>query len=164
MNHGKLIHVTSATRQRCLPSDAGMDADDEGLHAYAAEHYPVWRTLRAQARVAGWNDELLPGALGEDLTLQGLLEADAWVGDLLRFASGCTLVVCGPPLLDPAEAARRFGFAQAPAMLRQSGFCGLLLALREPGPLAAGDAFEVVPGERAVTVAELFRHGLGRPR
>jgi MOSC domain-containing protein YiiM len=39
----------------------------------------------------------------------------------------------------------------------QSAWCGWYFAVREPGTIAAGDAFDVVAGPREVSIWELFR-------
>ena len=39
----------------------------------------------------------------------------------------------------------------------QSGYCGSYLAVLEPGTLQAGDAIQLLPGPREVSVRELFR-------
>jgi len=127
----------------------------KAVYAYPAEHYPFWRTVRAQARVALWDDALPPGALGENLTLEGVLERDVYVGDVLRFAD-CELAVSEPRFpcfkFDAA-----MGFPQASRLMRQNGWCGFYLAVRTPGTLRAGEAFELVPGPRDVGIGELFR-------
>lgn len=127
----------------------------KAVYAYPVEHYPFWQTVRAQARVAMWDEPLLPGTLGENLTLAGLLEADAFIGDLLRFP-GCELAVS-----EPRQPCFKFnaamGFEQAGKLMTQSGWCGFYLAVRQPGRIAAGDAFELIPGPREVGIAELFR-------
>lgn len=130
---------------------------EKAVYAYPQEHYPFWATVRAQAGVQPWEAGaagLPPGSLGENLCLQGLLEAQAWVGDLLRFPR-CTLAVSAPR--QPCfkfEAA--MGFRQASRLMVQSGYCGFYLAVREPGWIRAGEAFELVPGPREVSIRELF--------
>jgi MOSC domain-containing protein YiiM len=49
------------------------------------------------------------------------------------------------------------GFNQASKMMVASGWCGFYLAVRQPGSLKAGDAFELLPGPRDVGITELFR-------
>jgi MOSC domain-containing protein YiiM len=133
------------------------NARAHAICAYPLEHYAFWRTVRAQARVAAWDAPLPAGSLGEQLTLSGLLEPQAWVGDRLRFAR-CTLAV-SHPRWPGATINRALGFAQAARLMTQSGFCGFWLAVLEPGSLAAGDRFELVPGPREVSIADLFRAG-----
>jgi MOSC domain-containing protein YiiM len=129
------------------------------LFAYPSEHSPFWRTVRAQARVAGWDELLPPGSLGENLSLEGLLESQVFVGDVLRFPD-CALAVSAPRL--PGwEFNAAMGFGQALKLLTQSTWCGFYLAVRQPGSIAAGDAFELVPGPREVNIVELFRARTG---
>ena len=132
----------------------------KALYAYPQEHYAFWQTVRAQAQVAAWHETLAPGALGENLTLQGLLERDVWVGDLLRFPD-CELAVS-----EPRQPCFKFnavmGFNQAAKLMSQSGWCGFYLAVLKPGSLQAGEAFELVPGPREVNIAELFRARMRR--
>jgi len=127
----------------------------KAVYAYPHEHYPLWRTLRAQAQVSLWDEELAPGFMGENLTITGLLEADAYIGDVLRFPH-CALAVS-----EPRYPCFKFdavmGFKQAGKMMVQSGTCGFYLAVREPGNLASGEAFMIEPGPREVSISELFR-------
>lgn len=127
----------------------------KAVYAYPVEHYPFWQTVRAQARVAMWDEPLPPGSLGENLTVSGLIESEACIGDVLRFP-GCELVVS-----EPRQPCFKFnaamGFAQAGKLMIQSGWCGYYLAVRQPGRIAAGDPFDLIPGPREVGIAELFR-------
>jgi MOSC domain-containing protein YiiM len=130
------------------------------VYAYPHEHYPFWETVRAQAGAAAWGEKLPCGALGENLTLSGLFEHDAWIGDLLRFPD-CVLAVSAPRFpCDKLGAALGFRHA-AKAMVAQR-WCGFYLAVRVPGTIAAGQAFEVVPGPREIGIDELFRAKTGR--
>lgn len=127
----------------------------KAVYAYPAEHYPFWDTVRAQMGAASWGAKLPFGALGENLTLSGLLEIDVWIGDLLRFPD-CTLAVSEPRFpcfkLDAA-----LGFRQAGQAMKANGWCGFYLAVRVPGSIAAGERFELVAGPREVGITELFR-------
>ena len=132
----------------------------KAVYAYPAAHYPFWRTVRAQAGVALWDEPLAPGALGENLTIAGLVESDLFIGDLLRFPA-CALAVSVPryPCFKLNAA---MGFKHASKLMVQSAWCGWYMAVREPGTIAAGERFTVVPGAREVGVAELFRARTGR--
>lgn len=127
----------------------------KAVYAYPSEHAPFWQTVRAQAGAAGWNDPIEPGAMGENLTLRGLLEQEVWVGDVLRFPD-CELAVSEPrfPCFKFASA---MGFAQAVKMMVQAGWCGFYLAVKAPGTIEAGESFELLPGPREVGIVELFR-------
>jgi MOSC domain-containing protein YiiM len=132
----------------------------KAVYAYPSEHFPFWQTVRAQAGVAAWDEPLPPGSLGENLTVAGVVETDLFVGDVLRFA-GCVLAVSGPRL--PCfKFNAAMGFKHAAKLMTESAWCGWYLAVREPGTIAAGDAFEVVAGPREISIWELFRARTGR--
>ena len=132
----------------------------KAVYAYPSEHYPFWQTVRAQAGVAAWDDVLPPGALGENLTLAGVVESALFIGDVLRFPR-CALAV-SEPRLPCFKLNAAMGFTHAGKLMVQSGWCGWYLAVREPGTIAAGETFTVVAGAREVGVAELFRARTGR--
>jgi MOSC domain-containing protein YiiM len=141
---------------------AGDEQADQSVHgglsksvyAYPHEHYAFWQVVRAQARVAAWDEVLPPGSMGENLTLQGLLEGDLWIGDYLRLPR-CTLAVSEPrqPCFKFNDA---MGFNQAAKLMQQSGYCGSYLSVIDTGTVQAGDEVELVPGPREVNLRELF--------
>ena len=128
----------------------------KAVYAYPVEHFPVWRTLRAQAGAAVADAPLPPGAFGENLTIEGLVERDAWVGDRLCFDGGVVLAVSEPRFpcfkFDAA-----MGFRHAAKMMVQSLQCGFYLQVIVAGALRAGERFAVAAGPREVAIVELFR-------
>jgi MOSC domain-containing protein YiiM len=150
----------------------GIDGDEQAdlsvhgglskaIYAYPHEHYVVWANLCQQA--GGKSaipsevlevDTLRFGALGENLTLQGLTEKQVWVGDQLHFAD-CVLTVT-EPRLPCFKFNLRMGFSHAAKMMVQSGMCGFYLAVLREGRLSPGEAFELKPGPREVSIPELF--------
>lgn len=127
----------------------------KAVYAYPLEHYAFWQTVRAQAGLQPWGKALPHGSLGENLTLSGLLEDEAHIGDLLRFAD-CTLAI-SEPRRPCFKLEAKLGFKHAIKMMAQSGFCGFYLAVRAPGTIAAGESFELIPGPREVSIRDLFR-------
>lgn len=127
----------------------------KAVYAYPLEHYEFWRTVRAQAGAQAWDAALAHGSLGENLTLTGLLEQDAHIGDVLRFPD-CELAV-SEPRFPCFKFNAVMGFKQAAKMMVQSGWCGFYLAVRSPGTIEAGQSFELVPGPREVSIRELFQ-------
>jgi MOSC domain-containing protein YiiM len=149
-----------AVRMLGLEGDEQADLSVHGglskaVYAYPSEHYAFWQTVRAQARVSAWEAPLPSGFLGENLTLSGLLESQAWVGDVLRFAD-CDLAV-SEPRFPCFKLNAVMGFNQAMKLMSKNGWCGFYLAVRKPGTLRAGERFTLVPGPREVGIAELFR-------
>lgn len=127
----------------------------KAVYAYPSEHLPFWRTVRAQARVALWDEALVPGLLGENLLLQGVQEDGLFVGDRLRLP-GCVLAVSEPryPCFKFNAA---MGFAKAAKLMVESGYCGSYLTVVEPGQVRAGDPIELIPGPRELSIRTLFR-------
>jgi MOSC domain-containing protein YiiM len=131
----------------------------KAVYAYPAVHYAFWQRVRAQARVSLWDDPLPPGAMGENLTIDGLDETRLWIGDRLVLP-GCTLAV-SEPRLPCFKFNAAIGFAQASKLMAQSGYCGSYLGVIEPGRVTAGDEARLEPGPREVNLRELFRARLG---
>ncbi|MGZ8259815.1 MAG: MOSC domain-containing protein [Caldimonas sp.] len=127
----------------------------KAVYAYPREHYPFWQTVRAQAGIALWDEPLPPGSLGENLTVAGVVETDLFVGDVLRLPR-CALAV-SEPRTPCFKLNAGLGFKHAVKLMTESAWCGWYLAVREPGTIAAGEDFSVVPGPREVSLWELFR-------
>ena len=126
----------------------------KAVYAYPSEHYAWWQAARREAGLGEIDDSLPHGSLGENLTLQGLLESGVWAGDGLKFP-GCELRVTLP-----REPCYKFnaamGFGRASRLMAQTGFCGFYLAVAKPGTLRAGDSFDLIPGRRGVGIPALF--------
>ena len=140
----------------------GLDGDaqaDRRLHggpgkavyAYPLEHYEFWRTQR---RLAGKGDTpLAHGALGENLTVQGLLEEACWIGD--RLALGTALLEVSEVRTPCFKLNVKMGLSHAARLMDQSGYTGFYLRVIQPGTIAAGDTATVLPGPRALSIAQI---------
>lgn len=139
----------------------GLQGDEQadlsvhgGLHkavyAYPAEHYPFWREQRQDL----FDAPLPPGSLGENLTIEGLLEREVWIGDELHFPHAVLRVTA------PREPCFKFnavmGRRDAGRLMMEHLCCGFYLAVVQPGTLCEGEAFELVPGPRGLRVDEAF--------
>jgi MOSC domain-containing protein YiiM len=168
--HGREVMTAIGKQARTGPvacSHRGLDGDEQAdlsvhggpskaVYAYPSEHLAFWRTVRAQARVAGWDDEAPPGLVGENLTLAGVTERALWIGDRLRFSGGVVLAV-SEPRFPCFKFNAAMGFSKAAKLMVESGYCGSYLAVIEPGPVQAGESFGIEPGPREVGLLELFR-------
>ena len=163
---GKRAVSTPEAPQRIEVRPLGLAGDEQAdptvhgglqkaVYAYPHEHYAFWQTVRAQARAQLWDETVPHGMLGENLTITGLLEADAYIGDVLAFPD------CALAISEPRQPCFKFaavmGFPQAVKMMAQSGYCGFYLAVRQPGTIAAGETYELIPGPRDVSIRELFQ-------
>ncbi len=156
------LPVAGAVQVNRLGLDGDEQADlsvhgglDKAVYAYPAEHYPFWREARAQAGVSGIDEALPFGSVGENLTLQGLLETDVWVGDVLRFK------YCMLRVTQPREPCYKFnaamGYNGAARAMALRACCGFYLAVEQPGHLGAGESFELLPGSRGLRITEAFK-------
>lgn len=132
----------------------------KAVYAYPAAHYAFWQDQRRTHGVSLF-DELLPhGFVGENLTVDGPLEHEVFVGDELHFPD-CVLRVT-----DPREPCSKFnavmGFAQAGRAMALNGCCGYYLAVDQPGTLAAGQTATLVPGPRGLSIARAFADKFSR--
>lgn len=127
---------------------------DKAVYAYPAAHYAFWRAQRRERGISPLDETLPPGFLGENLTVEGLLEHEVFVGDRLHFPD-CVLRVTAP-----REPCYKFnavmGFAQAGRAMAIAGCCGYYLAVEQTGTLAAGQQAELEPGQRGLSIAQAF--------
>ncbi len=124
----------------------------KAVYALPSEHLAWWQQQRQSRGVTLFEETLAPGFLGENLSLQGVLEREVFIGDILRFEQ-VTLRVT-----QPREPCGKFnavmGYAQAAKDMVQSGRCGFYLAVDGPGLLCAGETFALLPGPRVTSVAQ----------
>lgn len=126
---------------------------DKAVYAYPLEHYAFWR--QEQLRWLRRDENLMPGALGENLTLSGaaLLEQELWVGD--RLAAGTVLLEITMPRKPCFKLAAKLGMPHAIKLMVQSGFSGFYLKVINEGTLQAGDALVLTPGPRVVSLNQI---------
>jgi MOSC domain-containing protein YiiM len=90
------------------------------------------------------------GALGENLTTQGILETDLWVGDTLVI--GDVRLRVESPRSPCFKLNAAFGYKRAVKHMYQSGFAGVYLSVLQPGFIRAGVEIDIVPGRREVSI------------
>ena len=124
---------------------------DKAVYAYPLEHYAFWQ---AQRRLAGKADTpLSAGALGENLTLEGLLEDACWPGD--RLAVGTLLLEVTEARTPCFKLNVKMGLSRAASLMDQSGFTGFYLRVLQPGTVTAGDTVQLLPGPRRQSIAQI---------
>jgi MOSC domain-containing protein YiiM len=102
---------------------------DQAVLMYAASHYPLWR--------AEWGrDDLGAGAFGENLTVSGLHEEAACVGDVLEIGEARLQV--SHPRQPCATLARRHQVRDMVAIVYRNGRHGWYLRVLQEGLLEAG--------------------------
>jgi MOSC domain-containing protein YiiM len=122
---------------------------DKAVYAYPSEHYDAWRRELPELEFS-W------AAFGENLTTEGLLEADVRIGD--RFRVGSAEFVVTQPRMPCYKLGIRFGRMDMLKRMLRSGSTGFYFAVTTEGEVGPGDAIE--PIERAaegLTVADVVR-------
>lgn len=123
--------------------------EDKAVYAYPAEHYPYWRRELPDVN-------FVPGHFGENLTSEGLLEGESYIGDCLRIGSALLMVT--QPRLPCYKLALRFDRDDMIKRFISSGRSGLYFSVIEPGEVSAGSKIDMVSRDpNKVTVADILR-------
>lgn len=139
-------HNIEGDRQADLRVHGGPS---KAVYAYAEEHYAYWR--RALPGM-----ELQFGNFGENLTIAGLTEEEAHVGDEYRIGT-CILRVT-QPRMPCFKLALRFGRADMVQLFWKSGLSGIYFAIAQEGELGAGDGVELAGRDpNGVAIADVVR-------
>jgi MOSC domain-containing protein YiiM len=126
----------------------------KAVYAYPSEHYQFWRK-ELPAMDLPW------GQFGENLTTEGLTEADTHIGDVLRIGKATVQVT--QPRVPCFKLAAKFQRDDILKRFLQSGRSGFYFSVIAEGLVAAGDAIERIqqdPNGIAVNdINTLFNHG-----
>lgn len=126
--------------------------EDKAVCVYSLDHYPYWHSaLEMDMPVA---------AFGENLSVEGLQEADVRIGDIYRI--GTAVVQVSQPRQPCATLAARYGRDDLVKLVQDSGRTGFYFRVLTEGRAQAGDAVVLVEQDgRGVTVAfanRIFHH------
>ena len=114
---------------------------DKAVYAYPSEHYAYWRH-----ELPGMD---LPWAVfGENLTTEGLLEADVRIGD--RFRVGSAEFIVTQPRMPCYKLGIRFGRMDILKRFLKSGRTGFYFAVTTEGEVGAGDPIEPIASGRGL--------------
>ena len=106
--------------------------EDKAVYAYAAAHYPDWAAQFP--KLAG---HFTGGAMGENLTIAGMDEADICVGDVHRV--GSTLLQACQPRQPCFKFALRHGEKLLPKAMVKNRRSGWYYRVLQTGSLKAGE-------------------------
>lgn len=120
----------------------------KAVYVYPSEHYSYWRSEYPEI-------EMPYGMFGENLTTEGILEADAMVGDSYRIGSAEFIVT--QPRVPCFKLGIRFGRFDILRRFACSGRSGFYLAIDKPGNIRAGDKLEFISREpHTASIADIF--------
>lgn len=132
-----------ADEQSDLSVHGGLD---KALYAYPIEHWSRWeQALAVEPRA---------GLFGENLSIEGLVEEEVYLGDQWRI--GRALLQVSEPRIPCDKFCAALQRPQAAKTMVALGACGWYLRVLQAAPLAAGMAIEVLPGPRQERVSEAF--------
>jgi len=110
---------------------------DKAIHHYPRDHYRWWaEALGAHALLGA------PGAFGENISTEGLVESEACIGD--RYRLGTALVEISQGRQPCWKLGHRFGVASVPATVVATRRSGWYYRVIEEGTVIAGDRLELV--------------------
>jgi MOSC domain-containing protein YiiM len=134
----------SGDRQADLTVHGGPS---KAVYAYPAEHYAYWREALP-------NVDLPWGMFGENLTIEGVLESDVYIGD--RFRIGQAEVTVTEPRMPCYKLGLRFGRDDIIKRFLASRRTGFYFAVVKEGAVGAGDAIQRISRDaHGITVADI---------
>ena len=107
---------------------------DRALCCHPLAHYAFWSAYFRRGIPLGF--------FGENLTIDGVLDETACVGDIIR--CGTTILQVTQPRTPCYKQARKLDEPKFVKLILQTGKPGFLVRVIEPGRIQAGDAFELV--------------------
>jgi len=151
LSNPTLIQITQLGVQGDEQADLSVHGGlEKAIYVYPAEHYIFWNELLTQETKKLVN--LQAGAIGENFTIEGLLETEVFVGDILQIGELEFSVV---KLREPCvKFNANLAYKGASKAMVQSGFCGWYLRVIKAGTLAAGAQINIIPGARDISIAQ----------
>jgi MOSC domain-containing protein YiiM len=142
------LHVTTLNLEGDAQSDLSVHGGiDKAVYAYPSEHYEYWHRELPEA-------DLPWGVFGENLTTEGLIEADVRIGD--RFRVGSAEFVVTQPRMPCYKLGIRLGRPDIVKRFLKSGRCGFYFAVTLEGEVGAGDSIErIASAQEGLTVADV---------
>ena len=149
-----------AVRQLNLEGDGQADLTVHGgknkaIYCYSSLHFAYWEEQLPSR-------ELLPGAFGENLTVDAPGEEEIFLGDRYRVGTAETLVT--QPRLPCYKLGLKFEDDGMVKRFFASGRMGFYLAVTREGTVAEGDEMELIGRDAdAVPVSEVPRLYIAKP-
>ncbi|MXZ31098.1 MAG: MOSC domain-containing protein [Acidimicrobiia bacterium] len=107
----------------------GHGGPDGAVLVYSRDHYPFWRERGVDIPAVG--------AFAENLTVDGLTEAEVRLGDV--FEAGTSVLQVSEPRSPCYKIAARYGRKDISVVVQDTGFTGYLMRVLQEGCVAAGD-------------------------
>lgn len=120
---------------------------DKACYLYSADHYSYWKKFYPDLKMP-W------GMFGENLTVEGLQEAEINIGDIFKI--GEAVVQATQPRQPCYKLGIRFGDQKMVKQFVDSGFAGVYVRVLEKGFVRAGDEMVLVEKKVSLSVMNVF--------
>ena len=120
---------------------------DKACYLYSADHYSYWKKFYPDLEMP-W------GMFGENLTVEGLQEAEINIGDIFKI--GEAVVQATQPRQPCYKLGIRFGDQKMVKQFVDSGFAGVYVRVLEKGFVHAGDEMVLVEKKVSLSVMNVF--------
>ncbi|MGG2198737.1 MOSC domain-containing protein [Paenibacillus validus] len=116
---------------------------DKAVCVYCVEHYPYWESLTGTT--------LSFGAFGENVTVGGLTELEAYIGDTFQW--GDAIVQISQPRQPCFKLAAKHGWPELPKQVEKTGYTGYYFRVLEEGRVSADSSLQLLERDpQAVTI------------
>jgi len=120
---------------------------DKACYLYSADHYTYWQNLYPTLEMP-W------GIFGENLTVEGLNEADINIGDIFKI--GEAIVQATQPRQPCFKLEFRFHDDRIVQQFIDSGFSGVYIRVLEKGNVKTGDSMDLIERKDSLSIQKVY--------
>lgn len=120
---------------------------DKACYLYSADHYQYWQNLYP-------NLEMPFGIFGENLTVEGLHEAEVNIGDIYKI--GEAVIQATQPRQPCFKLEFRFNDRNIVRQFIDSGFAGVYVRVIENGNVKTGDSMELLERKNSLSIQKVY--------
>lgn len=120
---------------------------DKACYLYSADHYGYWQKLYPEL-------ELTWGIFGENLSVEGLHEANVNIGDI--FEIGEAVVQATQPRQPCFKLEFRFNDNRIVKQFVDSGFSGVYVRVLKTGSVQTGDTVKLIERKNSISIQKVY--------
>lgn len=120
---------------------------DKACYLYSADHYSYWQKLYPEL-------DLTWGIFGENLTVEGLNEANVNIGDI--FEIGDVVVQATQPRQPCFKLEFRFNDYRIVKQFVDSGFSGVYVRVLKTGKVQTGDTLKLIERKNSISIQKVY--------
>lgn len=121
---------------------------DKACYLYSADHYKYWQEIYP-------NMEMPWGMFGENLTVEGLHEAEVNIGDIFKL--GETIVQATQPRQPCFKMEFRFHDKNIVHRFIDAGYPGVYVRVLQKGEVKAGDTMELIEKKNGLSIQNIYQ-------